>query len=106
MGDRLRKSIEALAVHVEGGAIDDCGRYVMQEQPKVVSRRLLDFSSAWSLNNLENLPVFFPAWLRGWRALRPVPRQEPRTAHHLCLDSSGSSWAKAATHGSRRSFAK
>jgi microsomal epoxide hydrolase len=43
MGDRLRKSMEALAVHVEGGAIEDCGHYVMEEQPEVVSSRLLEF---------------------------------------------------------------
>ena len=43
MGDRLRKSMETLAAHVEGGAIEDCGHYVMEEQPEVVSSRLLDF---------------------------------------------------------------
>jgi pimeloyl-ACP methyl ester carboxylesterase len=32
MGDRLLKSMEPLAVHVEGGSIEDCGHYVMEEQ--------------------------------------------------------------------------
>ena len=43
MGDRLLKSMEPLAVHVEGGSIEDCGHYVMEEQPEVVSSRLLEF---------------------------------------------------------------
>ena len=43
IGDTLRQSMEALAVHVDGGVIDDCGHYVMEEQPEEVSRRLLDF---------------------------------------------------------------
>ena len=36
-------SMESLAVHVEGGAIEDCGHYVMEEQPEVVSARLIEF---------------------------------------------------------------
>ena len=42
-GDRLRASMEALALQVEGGVIEDCGHYVMEEQPEVVARELLDF---------------------------------------------------------------
>ena len=43
VGDRLRTSMEALADHVEGGEIQDCGHFVMEEQPAVISSRLLDF---------------------------------------------------------------
>jgi microsomal epoxide hydrolase len=43
MGDNLRSSMESLAVHLDGGVIEDCGHYVMEEQPEVVARRLLDF---------------------------------------------------------------
>lgn len=42
-GALVRKSMEALAVHVEGGVIDDCGHYMMEEQPEAVSKRLLEF---------------------------------------------------------------
>lgn len=43
MADNLRQMMEPLAAQVEGGVIDDCGHYVMEEQPEEVSRRLLDF---------------------------------------------------------------
>ena len=43
VGDRLRASMESLALHVEGGEIGDCGHYVMEEQPAVISSRLLGF---------------------------------------------------------------
>ena len=43
VGDRLRLSMEVLADHVEGGEIEDCGHFVMEEQPEVVSSRLLEF---------------------------------------------------------------
>ena len=43
VGDNLRSSMEGLAVHLDGGVIEDCGHYVMEEQPEVVARRLLDF---------------------------------------------------------------
>ena len=43
MGDHLKKLIEPLAAHVEGGAIEDCGHYVMEEQPEVLAGKLLDF---------------------------------------------------------------
>ncbi len=42
-GDRLRKSMESLAIHVEGGEIEDCGHYVMEEQPEFVAGELLRF---------------------------------------------------------------
>ncbi len=43
VGDRLRVSMELLADHVEGGEVEDCGHYVMEGQPEVVSSRLLGF---------------------------------------------------------------
>ena len=43
VGDHLRVSMQAIATHVEGGQIEDCGHYVMEEQPEAVSKRLLDF---------------------------------------------------------------
>jgi pimeloyl-ACP methyl ester carboxylesterase len=42
-GDNLRRSMEPFAVHVEGGVIEDCGHYVMEEQPEQVAGRLLAF---------------------------------------------------------------
>ena len=42
-GDRLKSSMEALALRVEGGVIEDCGHYVMEEQPEFVARDLLRF---------------------------------------------------------------
>ena len=42
-GDQLRRSMEAFAVRVEGGEIDDCGHYMMEEQPEQVANRLLEF---------------------------------------------------------------
>ena len=42
-GDRLRASMESLALRVEGGVIEHCGHYVMEEQPEVVARELLGF---------------------------------------------------------------
>ena len=35
--------MEAVAVQVEGGVIEDCGHYVMEEQPEQVAQRLLAF---------------------------------------------------------------
>lgn len=43
VGDRLRIAMESLALQVEGGAIDACGHYVMEEQPAVVAHGLLRF---------------------------------------------------------------
>ncbi len=43
VGDRLRVSMRSIATQVEGGEIEDCGHYVMEEQPEVVSTRLLEF---------------------------------------------------------------
>lgn len=31
--DRLRSTLESLAVHVKAREVDDCRRYVMEEQP-------------------------------------------------------------------------
>lgn len=45
-GDRLRISMQSLADHVEGAEIEDCGHYVMEEQPEQVSRRLIAFLDA------------------------------------------------------------
>ena len=42
-GDLMRLSMESLAVDVEGGVIPDCGHYVMEEQPELVSAELLRF---------------------------------------------------------------
>lgn len=43
LGENMRKSIEPLADEVQGGEIDDCGHYVMEEQPEEVGQKLLDF---------------------------------------------------------------
>jgi hypothetical protein len=40
MGERLRLLMEPLAERVDGGAVED---YVMEEQPGLLARRLLDF---------------------------------------------------------------
>jgi pimeloyl-ACP methyl ester carboxylesterase len=45
-GDNLRRSMEALAVGAEGGVIEDCGHYVMEEQPEQVAGSLLAFFTA------------------------------------------------------------
>ena len=42
-GDRLKSAMESLALQVEGGMIEDCGHYVMEEQPEVVAYELLRF---------------------------------------------------------------
>jgi pimeloyl-ACP methyl ester carboxylesterase len=42
-GDNLRLSMESLASNVSGGVIEDCGHYVMEEQPDVLAHRLLEF---------------------------------------------------------------
>jgi microsomal epoxide hydrolase len=42
-GDHLRNAMEAIAVQVESGVIEDCGHYVMEEQPEQVAHRLLTF---------------------------------------------------------------
>jgi pimeloyl-ACP methyl ester carboxylesterase len=42
-GDNLRSSMLSLASDVSGGVIEDCGHYVMEEQPKAVASRLIDF---------------------------------------------------------------
>jgi pimeloyl-ACP methyl ester carboxylesterase len=43
MGEHLRSLMEPFAERVGGGAIEDCGHYVMEEQPEVLAGRLLDF---------------------------------------------------------------
>ena len=42
-GDRLKQSMESLALRVEGGVIEDCGHYVMEEQPEAIADELLRF---------------------------------------------------------------
>jgi pimeloyl-ACP methyl ester carboxylesterase len=42
-GKNLLVSMKKMADHVEGGEIESCGHYVMEEQPEEVARRLLDF---------------------------------------------------------------
>ena len=42
-GDRLKVSMDSLAVKAEGGVIEDCGHYVMEEQPEFVAAELLRF---------------------------------------------------------------
>jgi pimeloyl-ACP methyl ester carboxylesterase len=43
LGENMRKSIKHLAINVQGGQIDDCGHYVMEEQLEDVAQKLLDF---------------------------------------------------------------
>ena len=42
-GDHLKQSMKSLAVHVAGGIIEDCGHYVMEEQPEIAAQELLQF---------------------------------------------------------------
>lgn len=42
-GENQRLLVEPLAERVDGGAIEDCGHYVMEEQPDLLAKRLLDF---------------------------------------------------------------
>ncbi len=42
-GERLKKGMDSLALHVQGGSIEECGHYVMEEQPEFVARELLQF---------------------------------------------------------------
>ena len=44
LDSNMRKSLEASASNVQGGQIDDCGHYVMEEQPENVAQKLLDFT--------------------------------------------------------------
>jgi hypothetical protein len=37
------QELKALASNVQGGQIDDCGYYVMDERPENVAQKLLDF---------------------------------------------------------------
>ena len=43
MGDNLRRIVKPLAVDVDGGSIEECGHYVMEEQPEILARQLLEF---------------------------------------------------------------
>ncbi|KAI9745009.1 MAG: hypothetical protein M1818_001287 [Claussenomyces sp. TS43310] len=43
VGENLKTSMERLATDVHGGEIEDCGHYVMEEQPEIVARKLLAF---------------------------------------------------------------
>ena len=43
VGDRLKIALESLSLQVQGGAIADCGHYVMEEQPQVIAHELLRF---------------------------------------------------------------
>jgi len=43
MGEVLKQLMEKVGDHVEGGAIQDCGHYVIEEQPDVLAANLLKF---------------------------------------------------------------
>jgi pimeloyl-ACP methyl ester carboxylesterase len=43
MGGILKELMEKVGEHVEGGAIKDCGHYVIEEQPDVLAGTLLKF---------------------------------------------------------------
>jgi pimeloyl-ACP methyl ester carboxylesterase len=43
LGRNLLVLMKSLAVDVQGGEIEDCGHYLMEEQPEVVASKLLDF---------------------------------------------------------------
>jgi pimeloyl-ACP methyl ester carboxylesterase len=45
MADDLRKLLQPVATDLEGGAIEDCGHFVLEEQPQVLAQRLLTFFS-------------------------------------------------------------
>jgi pimeloyl-ACP methyl ester carboxylesterase len=43
MGEILKQHMEKVGDSVEGSAIKDCGHYVMEEQPDILARTLLEF---------------------------------------------------------------
>jgi microsomal epoxide hydrolase len=43
LGSNMRKIFDALASNVQGGQIDDCGHYIMEEQHENVTQKFLDF---------------------------------------------------------------
>lgn len=43
VGDRITGMVSGIAEKVQGGGIEDCGHFVMEEQPEVVSRKLIEF---------------------------------------------------------------
>lgn len=45
-GDNMVRLVQNLANDVQGGAIEDCGHFVPEEQPVIVAQRLLEFFSA------------------------------------------------------------
>ena len=44
VGETLKRSLEPHAREVEGGAIESCGHYVMEEQPERVAEHILRFT--------------------------------------------------------------
>ncbi|KGO66006.1 hypothetical protein PITC_052060 [Penicillium italicum] len=47
VGDNMVRLIQNFATDVRGGAIEDCGHFVPEEQPTIVAQRLLEFFSAF-----------------------------------------------------------
>jgi pimeloyl-ACP methyl ester carboxylesterase len=47
-GMEVVESLRRLAVNVEGGVVENCGHWMPEEQPEVLSRRLIEFFSAVS----------------------------------------------------------
>ena len=45
MGRNLLVLMESLAVDVHGGEIEDCGHYVIEEQPEVVASVSKEYST-------------------------------------------------------------
>jgi pimeloyl-ACP methyl ester carboxylesterase len=43
LGGQGDLGLEALASNVQGDQIDDCGHYVMEEEPENVAQKLLNF---------------------------------------------------------------
>jgi pimeloyl-ACP methyl ester carboxylesterase len=43
MADGLKKLMQPLATDVDGGSVEDCGHFMLEEQAEVLAKRLLDF---------------------------------------------------------------
>ncbi|KAH8705539.1 Alpha/Beta hydrolase protein [Talaromyces proteolyticus] len=43
VGERITQMVQGIAENVQGGAIEDCGHFVMEEQPGIVAERVLGF---------------------------------------------------------------
>ena len=43
VGGNLKATMEAIAEDVSGGVIEDCGHFIMEEQPNIVAKMLLEF---------------------------------------------------------------